>query len=167
MIAGLLLHWLLQMSIERSVGTIMVISLLVFSVQKLNREIAYQFFAHILRHLWFWPIEFWLRPLTVLERSQKAKIAELFAALIGCGLWGALIGGFYWWLIHDNIQTTMYDSWHMIWVVAVCFALAGAFAVEQLIGFIFALLGVIAIVMAYIVDVDIVNFVMTMDPFGD
>ncbi|OQY55835.1 MAG: hypothetical protein DRR08_25860 [Candidatus Parabeggiatoa sp. nov. 2] len=73
-----------------------------------------------MRHAWFWPIEFWLRPLTVIDRIEEFDWAEFFAALIGGGLWGALVGTVLW-LINGDI--------HSIWVTAVAVALAGAGAV--------------------------------------
>ncbi|MEN8221451.1 MAG: hypothetical protein ABFS56_34950, partial [Pseudomonadota bacterium] len=64
-------------------------------------------FTHILRHAWFWPIEFWMRPLMVIDRFKKDKSSEFFAALLGSGLWGALISL---WLINGDV--------HSIWVTA-------------------------------------------------
>jgi hypothetical protein len=52
--------------------------------------------THILRHAWFWPIEFLLRPLTVMDRYKKSEWFELSASLVGSGLWGALIGVLLW-----------------------------------------------------------------------
>lgn len=74
---------------------------------------------YILRHVWFWPIEFGLHPLRVIDRFQKTEMAEseFFAALIGSGLWGALIGTLLW-LTNGNI--------HSIWGTAIAFAGAGA-----------------------------------------
>lgn len=73
--------------------------------------------THILRHAWFWPLEFWMRPLTVIDRFEKAKWLEFFAALVGSGLWGALIGTVLWFINGDI---------HTVWVMAVAGALAGA-----------------------------------------
>ena len=74
---------------------------------------------YILRHVWFWPIEFGLHPLKVIDRFQQTEKAEseFFAALIGSGLWGALIGTLLW-LTNGNI--------HSIWGTALAFAGAGA-----------------------------------------
>jgi MFS family permease len=79
-----------------------------------------KFIAHILRHAWFWPIEFWMRPLTVIDRIEEAEWPEFFAALVGGGLWGALMGTVLWFINGDV---------HSIWVIAfaVAFAVAGGY----------------------------------------
>ncbi|MDM8565832.1 hypothetical protein QUF74_09280 [Candidatus Halobeggiatoa sp. HSG11] len=74
-----------------------------------------QFISHIFRHFWFWPIEFWMRPLTVLDRYEENIWPEFTASLFGGGLWGALIGTLLW-LINGDI--------HSIWIMAIVIATA-------------------------------------------
>jgi len=73
-----------------------------------------EFLTYILRYAWFWPIEFWMRPLTVMERFKEAEWPEFIAALVGGGFWGAFIGIIIW-LINGDI----YNIWIMAVAVAV------------------------------------------------
>jgi len=47
---------------------------------------------HVLRHCWLWPIQFWLRPLDVINRFAKKGIAESCSAILGGFLWGSIVG---------------------------------------------------------------------------
>jgi hypothetical protein len=103
------------------------------------------FLAHILRHAWFWPIEFWMRPLTVIDRYKEAEWAEFVASLIGSGFWGTIVGTVLW-LMNGDI--------HSIWITAVAgtiagviaISIAGAFAVV----FALAIVGVFAVTLAVV-----------------
>lgn len=55
---------------------------------------GWQTIDYVLRHLWLWPLQFWLRPLNVSERSfQTDQIsAEFWCSVFGSALWGALLG---------------------------------------------------------------------------
>jgi hypothetical protein len=79
-----------------------------------------EFLTHILRHAWFWPIEFWMRPLTVIDRYKEAEIPEFIASLIGGGFWGVVIGTVLW-LMNGDIR--------IIWIIALAGMLAGARAI--------------------------------------
>jgi uncharacterized membrane protein YeaQ/YmgE (transglycosylase-associated protein family) len=56
----------------------------------------------------------------VIDRLKKVEWPEIFAALIGGGLWGALVGTVLW-SINGDI--------HSIWVTAVAVAVVGAVVV--------------------------------------
>lgn len=76
---------------------------------------------HILKHCWWWPLEFILQPYSILERIRKNENAELISALIGSGLWGGLIGYLLWF--------TGYGEIYSIWIISVAGAVAGAGAI--------------------------------------
>ncbi len=78
--------------------------------------------AYVLRHAWLWPLEFWLRPLDVIDRIQKSQQdwAELGCALVGGAAWGAAIGILLW-LWSGDAQA--------IWAIAVAGTVAVTYAV--------------------------------------
>ena len=43
---------------------------------------------HVLRHCWLWPIQFWLRPLDMIDRIQKFQVAEMWASVLGSAILG-------------------------------------------------------------------------------
>ncbi len=112
-----------------------------------------QFLSHLLRHAWLWPLEFWLRPVTIKRRiNADNQWAELFAALLGGSLWGALIGTVLW-LGNGDVNSI----WIMMMVVAFAFAFAFVVAVVVAGAFAFAGagagagVGVVAVVVAVVV----------------
>jgi hypothetical protein len=91
---------------------------------------------YVLRHAWLWPLEFWLRPLDVMDRlrQDEQKNAEFICALLGGTLWGALAGVSVWLWTGD---------FQAIWI------LAGAGIVTCTV----ALSGVVAIVVVVVIVV--------------
>ncbi len=78
---------------------------------------------YVLRHLWLWPLEFWLRPLTLRQRIADHEKEELISAILGGAVWGLIIGLFVWY----------YTGFvHAIWIPAIGFVFAFAFAFELL-----------------------------------
>jgi len=75
--------------------------------------------AYVLRHAWLWPLEFWLRPLDVIDRNRNTQQdwAEFSCSLVGGAAWGAAIGILLW-LWSGDAQA--------IWTIAGAFAGAGA-----------------------------------------
>lgn len=81
--------------------------------------------AYVLRHCWLWPLEFWLRPLDVIDRGLSKRVLEMVSAFAGGALWGALL-------------SIVADKTYAIWTLAAAFASVTTFA------FAFALAGVVA-----------------------
>jgi len=92
---------------------------------------------YILRHAWFWLPEFYLRPLTVIDRIKENEIPELISAMISGGLWGALIGTVLWLMYGDFFNffpifaiavagmgtVAMVVVWTFVFIGAVVFAI--------------------------------------------
>jgi len=75
--------------------------------------------AHVLRHGWLWPIEFWLRPLDVIDRGWHNGYIEVFAAFLGGVVWGAVTGSTLW-LASGEFQA--------IWMLSLLLAMTSAAA---------------------------------------
>lgn len=63
---------------------------------------------YVLRRLWLWPLELWLRPIALSDRICEAPTAELIAGALGGGLWGALIGA---------LVSAGNGDWQGVWVL--------------------------------------------------
>jgi hypothetical protein len=72
--------------------------------------------AYVLRHAWLWPLEFWIRPLDIIDRlyDTKQKTVEVICALLGGGLCGLLMGILIW-LWTGEIQA--------VWILATIFVI--------------------------------------------
>lgn len=107
------------------------------------------FFIYILRHAWFWLIEFWIRPLTVRDRFEKNGWIEFFLAIVGSGLWGALMGTILW-LINGNIQS-IWMTFETEGIMKGMFVVAFVFAVAAMVAFAgaFAVVITFAVVVAF------------------
>lgn len=81
--------------------------------------------AYVLHHAWLWPLEFWLRPLDVLNRLEKVEQAnvEIICAILGGAVWG-MFAGISVWLWTGEIQ----DIWILTDAVTFAFIFAVALA---------------------------------------
>ena len=59
---------------------------------------------YILRHGWFWPVEFWLRPFAVSARVETNEWGEFLSSLTGSILTGAFVGFLFWIIGITNLE---------------------------------------------------------------
>ncbi|MFO1429467.1 MAG: hypothetical protein U1F76_04895 [Candidatus Competibacteraceae bacterium] len=94
--------------------------------------------VYVLHHAWLWPLEFWLRPLDVMDRLKQPeqKTVEFISALLGSAFWGALAGVSVW-LRTGEIQA--------IWVLAGAGIVNSTVVFYGVIAFIVVVVAVVAV----------------------
>ncbi len=88
---------------------------------------------HVLRHCWLWPIQYWLRPLDMMDRMQKCQIAEVWAGVLGSAILGAVLGIPIWLATGETSAI-----WGLAVAVAVAVVFAAVFAFAGTVAFVYA-----------------------------
>ena len=96
---------------------------------------------YILRHGWFWPLEFWLRPFAVQKRGGINGKKEAWSALTGSVLTGTFLGLILW--ATGNIEPIH------IWIIIVSLALPSIGSFNNLDIFIFS--GSVAVIITFFI----------------
>ncbi len=84
---------------------------------------------------WLWPIEFWMRPLTVMDRLKENESLEFFLAIVGGGVWGALMGIVLWLFngdIHSILITAVAVTVAVAYILFIFFVLIIRIPIEQI-----------------------------------